>query len=92
MTEASALVLVVLLRAQMGKFSWGSNGVTLARVRRLRILVPTVDTDGMSEVDWVTLEKEGERLLAAIRERINAQALNHKTRPAVTCRNWSSSQ
>ena len=84
MTEASALVLVVLLRAQMGKFSWGSNGVTLARVRRLRILVPTVDTDGMSEVDWVTLEKEGERLLAAIRERINAQALNHKTRPAVT--------
>lgn len=84
MTEASALVLVALLQAQMGKFSWGSNGVTLARVRRLRILVPTVDTDGMSEVDWATLEKEGERLLAAIRERINAQALNHKTRPAVT--------
>lgn len=71
MTEASALVLVSLVRAQMGKFSWGSNGVTLARLRRLRILVPTVDTDNGPEVDWGALESEGERLLRVIRGRIS---------------------
>ena len=84
MNEASALVLVSLLRAQMGKFSWGSNGVTLARVRRLRILVPTVDTDGVAGVDWVALEKEGKRLLAAIRERISIPALARHSLSAVT--------
>lgn len=71
MTEASALVLVALLRAQMGKFSWGSNGVTLARVRRLRILVPTLDNGG---VDWAALEEEGQRLLERVRERISPPA------------------
>ena len=75
MTEASALVLVSLLRAQMGKFSWGSNGVTLARLRRLRILIPTVDTGSGPVVAWEVLEAEGERLLRAIRERINMPAL-----------------
>lgn len=78
MTETSAVVLMSLLRAQMGKFSWGSNGVTLARLRRLRILVPTVDTGGVAGVDWVALEEEGERLLGVIRGRIN-------TTPALAC-------
>ena len=87
MTEASALVLVSLLRAQMGKFSWGSNGVTLARLRRLRILVPTApttDTDGILEVDWVALDTEGELLLEAIRERISAPVLAHRPLATVT--------
>lgn len=74
MTEASSLVLVSLLRAQMGKFSWGSNGVTLARLQRLRILLPTIKTNATG-VDWEALEAEGERLLRAIRERINMPAL-----------------
>lgn len=84
MTEASALVLVVLLRAQMGKFSWGSNGVTLARLRRLRILVPTIDTDNGPEVDWEVLETEGERLLRVIRERINTPVSTHEQVRTVT--------
>lgn len=74
MNEASALVLVSLVRAQMGKFSWGSNGVTLVRLRRLRILVPTVETDDTTGVDWAALEAEGERLLGVIRERIKTPA------------------
>lgn len=74
MTEASSLVLVSLLRAQMGKFSWGSNGVTLARLRRLRILVPTVETDDTTGVDWAALEVEGERFLGVIHERIKTPA------------------
>ena len=79
MSETSALVLVVLLRAQMGKFSWGSNGVTLARLRRLRILVPTVETDDTTGVDWAALEVEGEQLLGVIRERMSASVLAHQS-------------
>lgn len=84
MTEASALVLVSLLRAQMGKFSWGSNGVTLARLRRLRILIPTVDTGSGPVVAWEVLEAEGERLLRVIRERISAPAITHRPLGKVT--------
>ena len=83
-TDASALVLVSLVRAQMGKFSWGSNGVTLARLRRLRILVPTVDTGDGPVVDWAALEAEGERLLRVIRERISFPVLDRQPLAAAT--------
>lgn len=70
MGEASALILVALLRGQVGKFSWGSHGVTLTRLRRLRMMVPVVMVGEVPQVDWVGLQTLGEHMLARVRGRI----------------------
>lgn len=70
MGEASALMLVALLRVQVGKFSWGSHGVTLTRLRRLRIMVPIKMVDDKPQVDWVGLQALGEQMMAKVRGRI----------------------
>jgi hypothetical protein len=70
MVEASALMLVALLRAQVGKFSWGSHGVTLTRLRRLRMMVPVTMVDEVPQVDWAGLQALGEHMLGEVRGRI----------------------
>lgn len=70
LVEASALILVALLRGQVGKFSWGSHGVTLTRLRRLRIMVPIKMVDDKPQVDWVGLQVLGEHMVATVRGRI----------------------
>jgi hypothetical protein len=53
LTEAAAMVLVAAIDQQMGKFSWGGNGATLGRLRKTRIMVPTVQNDnGNHVIDW----------------------------------------
>ena len=63
LTQESALVLISLLQAQMGKFSWGGNGVTLGRLKKTRIMVPTIMQDGTTVVDWSGLDKLGQELI-----------------------------
>lgn len=70
LVEVSALILVALLRGQVGKFSWGSHGVTLTRLRRLRIMVPIKMVDDKPQVDWVWLQVLGEHMVATVRGRI----------------------
>lgn len=66
--EATALVLMALIGAQMGKFSWGGNGATLGRLRKTHILVPVrTVADGSEEADWATIRRLGEALLPRAR-------------------------
>ncbi|MDK8178425.1 restriction endonuclease subunit S [Micrococcus luteus] len=62
--EATALVLIALMDAQMGKFGWGGNGATLGRLKRTRVMVPVVsDSEGKVEVDWDGMQQYGQWLL-----------------------------
>jgi hypothetical protein len=47
-----ALFIIPLLKKQLEKFSWGSNGATLSRLRRSTILLPT-DADGELDYDFM---------------------------------------
>lgn len=59
----SGLVLVTLIRQQMGKFSWGGNGATLGRLRKTRIMVPvTSGPDSSHTIDWAGMTRLGEEL------------------------------
>jgi hypothetical protein len=69
MNEASALVLSAIVKKQLAKFSWGSNGATLGRLRRTQIMVP-VTRDGA--IDWPGLEALGGHLLSVARVQCSA--------------------
>lgn len=60
MNVDSGLLLVSLLRQQMGKFQWG-NGASLARLAVTHIMVPvTIDSaTGTQAVDWEGMEQYG---------------------------------
>lgn len=45
----SALFIIPLLKKQLSRFSWGSNGATLGRLMRSNIILPS-DSDG--NPDW----------------------------------------
>lgn len=48
-----AMFVIPLLQIQMKKFSWGSTGATLGRLKRTKIMLP-VDSDGIP--DWRFME------------------------------------
>lgn len=65
LSQATALVLAACIREQMGKFSWGGNGATLGRLKKLRIMIPvTMGDDGEKVVDWDSMTRFGEELMA----------------------------
>lgn len=49
-----ALFLIPLLKIQLKKFSWGSNGATLTRLKKTKILLP-IDKNG--EANWQFMEE-----------------------------------
>jgi hypothetical protein len=67
----SGLILVALLRQQMGKFQWG-NGASLERLKATRIMVP-VKTDANAErvVDWNGMRRLGRELRAKAERAMN---------------------
>ncbi|AAO53831.1 restriction endonuclease subunit S [Pseudomonas syringae group genomosp. 3] len=72
LTADSGLILVALLREQMGKFQWG-NGASLERLKATRIMVPAmVGADGEDVVDWDGLSRYGRALRARVELAINA--------------------
>ena len=48
------MFIAPLLKIQMQKFNWGSNGATLSRLKALKIMLP-VDENG--DPDWEYMEK-----------------------------------
>jgi hypothetical protein len=46
----SALVLSVLIKQQMSRFSWGGSEATLGRLQKTRIMVPVTTDDGGEQV------------------------------------------
>jgi len=61
--ERSGLLLTAALRRAMEKFSWG-YGVSMARLRKTRIMVPvTVGGDGERVVDWNGMKSFGGEVL-----------------------------
>jgi hypothetical protein len=73
MTAASGLILASILEQQMRKFSWGGNGATLGRLRRTRVMVPSVnDAEGENLVDWDGLELLGKEILGEVIDHANA--------------------
>lgn len=73
MTAASGLMLASILGQQMRKFSWGGNGATLGRLRRTRVMVPSVsDADGDHLVDWDGLDSLGKEMLGDVIKHANA--------------------
>lgn len=59
----SGLVLVTIMRRAMEKFSWG-YGVSMARIQKTRIMVPTVENNsGDSSVDWSGMRQFGDELI-----------------------------
>lgn len=72
LNEFSGVVLVTILRRALEKFSWG-YGVSMARLRKTRIMVPVTMSDtGEGIVDWDGLKQLGEELRAEAVK--NAQA------------------
>lgn len=64
----TALVLMALVKDQLGKFSWGGNGATLGRLVKTRMMVPvTQNGDGDQVVYWEGIRTFGETLLARAR-------------------------
>lgn len=64
LSQRTALVLASLIREQMGKFSWGGNGVTLGRLSKTRIMVPAItQPDGTVKADWNGMDRLGAELL-----------------------------
>ena len=58
----NGLILVALLREQMGKFQWG-NGASLERLKATRIMVPVkADANGEQVVDWNGMRRYGSAL------------------------------
>lgn len=65
----SGLVLVTIMRRAMEKFSWG-YGVSMARIQKTRIMVPTIaDEDNATVVDWHGMRRLGDELVGAAVER-----------------------
>ena len=63
LNSINGLVLVSAMRHALTKFSWG-YGVSMQRLARTRIMVPTrPGEDGCSTVDWTTLDALGRELL-----------------------------
>ena len=59
-----ALFLIPLLKIQLKKFSWGSNGATLTRLKKTKILLP-IDKNG--EANWQFMEdyiKQEQKIIA----------------------------
>lgn len=59
-----ALFLIPLLKIQLKKFSWGSNGATLTRLKKTKILLPI---DKNREPNWQFMEdyiKQEQKLIA----------------------------
>ena len=64
LNRLNGLVLVSAMRHAMTKFSWG-YGVSMQRLSRTRIMVPTrPGEDGCPVVDWTKLDTLGHELLA----------------------------
>ncbi|RLY91224.1 hypothetical protein EAE32_11490 [Kocuria tytonicola] len=69
--EFTAPVLMTLISAQMGKFSWGGNGATLGRLKRTRIMVPVMcAADGPQKVDWGGIRQYGKWLQARVQAQV----------------------
>lgn len=66
--QARALVLIALIREQMGKFSWGGNGATLGRLQKTRIMVPAITSpEGGYSPDWGGITELGNEVTRQIR-------------------------
>lgn len=50
----SAMFIIPILKQLMKKFSWGSNGATLTRLKRSRICLPINEK---KQLDWEFMEK-----------------------------------
>lgn len=73
MTATSGLMLASILEQQMRKFSWGGNGATLGRLRRTRVMVPSVsNAEGDNLVDWDGLDLLGKEMFGDVIEHANA--------------------
>lgn len=67
----NGLILVALLREQMGKFQWG-NGASLERLKATRIMVPvTTNAKGEQSVDWNGMNCLGRALRARAERSMN---------------------
>lgn len=55
LNEQVAHFIIPLLKVLMGKFSWGSTGATLTRLKRSKIVMPVKD-DGTP--DWAYMEQQ----------------------------------
>ncbi|MGK3950351.1 restriction endonuclease subunit S [Microbacterium sp. K2] len=65
LNELSGVTLATIMRRALKKFSWG-YGVSMARLRKMRIMVPVVSGDGgQLVVDWRGLERLGAELMTA---------------------------
>ena len=68
----NGLILVTLLREQMGKFQWG-NGASLERLKATRIMAPVMtDASGKQVVDWEGMSRYGRALRAQAERKMNA--------------------
>lgn len=64
LNACSGLLLTVIMRRAMQKFSWG-YGVSMARLAKTRIMVPVMtDDSGDQVVDWRGMTRFGEELMA----------------------------
>ena len=78
LNKYNALFIIRTIRILVQKFSWGSYGATLTRLRRGKLFLP-IQSDGAP--DWEFMEaymrQVEDELLSEVRPKLEAQLLEH---------------
>ncbi|MBC2327230.1 restriction endonuclease subunit S [Listeria booriae] len=67
LNQFTALFFIPIIKKQIVKFNWGGNGATLSRLKRLQILIPTID----GEPDWGYIQEKSRLTYSNIDFNIN---------------------
>ncbi len=81
-----ALFIIPLLKIQLRKFNWGGNGATLGRLRRLKVVLPTINNapdyefmeEYMREIERKQKERYRNYIQSKIKEMGSVESLETK--------------
>lgn len=74
----NALFIIRAIKLLVQKFSWGSYGATLTRLRRGKLYLP-ISVDGIPDWEFMSayIQQEEERLIASARKKLEKQLLGN---------------
>lgn len=78
LNKYNALFIIRAIRILVQKFSWGSYGATLTRLRRGKLFLP-IQSDGAPDWEFMSnyMKQVEDELLSEVRPKLEAQLLEH---------------
>lgn len=78
LNKYNALFIIRAIRILVQKFSWGSYGATLTRLRRGKLFLP-IQSDGAPDWEFMSnyMKQVEDELLSEVRPKLETQLLNH---------------